>query len=63
MAKKEKKKEDKKKKGEPNVVLERSYNVPLRREWLKSPRYKRSKKAISEVVTLKEYIPFSVFKI
>ena len=25
--------------------LERSYNVPLRHEWLKSPKYKRAKKA------------------
>ena len=35
MAKKEEKK------------IERTYNVPLRREWLKSPKYKRSKKAIT----------------
>ena len=32
------------KKEESDVVLERTYNVPLRREWLKAPKYKRSKK-------------------
>jgi len=37
MAKKEKK---------PEVKLERVYNVPLRRQWLKVPRYKRAKKAV-----------------
>jgi len=26
---------------------EREYNVPLRREWLKTPKYKRAKKAVS----------------
>ena len=26
---------------------EREYNVPLRREWLKAPKYKRAKKAVS----------------
>ena len=35
-----------KKEKEAKIVLERTYNVPLRREWLKSPRYKRSAKAI-----------------
>lgn len=34
-------------------VLEREYNVPLRKEWLKIPRYKRSKKATS---ALKEFL-------
>ncbi len=29
------------------IVLERSYNVPLRKEWLKSPKHKRAQKAIS----------------
>lgn len=29
------------------IVLERQYNVPLRRDWLKVPKYKRAKKAIS----------------
>ena len=36
MAKKEKK---------PEIKLERVYNVPLRKEWLKVPKYKRAKKA------------------
>ncbi len=48
MAKKEKKeKKEEKKKGDAKIVLERSYNIPLRKEWLKSPKYKRSKKAVS----------------
>ena len=34
-----------KKKEEPKTVLERKYVVPLRREWLKTARYKRAKKA------------------
>lgn len=38
MAKKEKK---------PEIKLERVYNIPLRREWLKVPRYKRAKKAVT----------------
>lgn len=29
--------------------LERMYTIPLRREWLKSPRYRRAKKAVSAV--------------
>ncbi|MBU0471166.1 MAG: 60S ribosomal protein L31 [Nanoarchaeota archaeon] len=33
------------KKKEAKIILEREYNVPLRREWLKVPRHKRSKKA------------------
>lgn len=33
--------------------LERSYTVPLRREWLKAPRYKRAKKA---VIALKQFL-------
>jgi large subunit ribosomal protein L31e len=35
------------------VVLERVYNVPLRKGWLKAARYKRSKKAIT---TLREFL-------
>lgn len=31
------------------MVIERTYNIPLRREWLKVPRYKRAKKAIIAV--------------
>ncbi len=27
--------------------LERVYNVPLRKEWLKTPRYKRTKRAVT----------------
>jgi ribosomal protein L31E len=29
------------------IVLERTYNVPLRKEFLKVPKYKRSKKAVA----------------
>lgn len=36
------KKEEKKKK----IVLERTYNVPLRREYLKAPNWKRTPKAV-----------------
>ena len=36
----------KKKDKGPEVKLERQYNVPLRKGWLKSPLYKRSKKAV-----------------
>jgi len=35
------------KKVEDKVVLERNFNVPLRREFLKSPKYKRGKKAVT----------------
>lgn len=28
------------------MALERTYNVPLRREWLKVPKYKRAKRAV-----------------
>lgn len=37
----------KKKEKEAKKTLERTYNVPLRKEWLKSPRWKRTKKAVS----------------
>jgi len=33
------------KKEEVKIVLERKYNIPLRSQWLKVPRYKRAKKA------------------
>ena len=33
------------KKDEPKQVLERTYNVPLRRELLKVPRYRKTQKA------------------
>jgi len=36
----------KKKEKEAKIVLERTYNVPLRREWIKVPRYKKAAKAI-----------------
>ena len=41
------------KKKESKNVLERAYNVPLRREWLKVPKYKRAKKTIK---ALKEFM-------
>ncbi|MFH1770244.1 MAG: 50S ribosomal protein L31e [archaeon] len=47
MADKEDKKEVKK------TVLERVYNVPLRKGWLKAPKYKRAKKAVK---TLREFL-------
>ena len=37
-----KKKEEKK----AEIVLERVYTIPLRREWLKVPKYKRAAKAV-----------------
>ena len=41
--------EKKKEKEEKKVVLERVYVVPLRKEWLKSPKWKRTKKAVKAV--------------
>ena len=38
-----------KKKEEKKIVLERTYNVPLRREFLKAPKWNRTKKAVSAV--------------
>jgi large subunit ribosomal protein L31e len=38
-----------KKEEKAKQVLERTYNIPLRREWLKAPNYRRAKKAISAV--------------
>lgn len=35
------------------MALERTYTVPLRREWLKVPRYRRAKKAIT---ALKQFL-------
>ena len=32
------------------ALLERVYTIPLRREWLKAQRYKRSKKAVAGLV-------------
>lgn len=31
------------------MALERIYNIPLRKEWLKAPKYRRAKKAISAI--------------
>ena len=42
-----------KKKEEPKTVLERTYNVPLRRRWMYVPQYKRAKKAVT---TLKVFL-------
>jgi ribosomal protein L31E len=44
---------DKKKKTEAKLVLERTYVVPLRHEWLKVPMSKRGKKAVK---ALKEFL-------
>ena len=33
--------------------IERTYNIPLRKEWLKKPKYKRAKKAVT---ALKEFL-------
>ncbi|MBW3003539.1 50S ribosomal protein L31e [Candidatus Woesearchaeota archaeon] len=34
-------------------MADRTYNVPLRKEWLKTPKYRRSKKAM---IALKEFL-------
>lgn len=31
------------------AVIERTYTIPLRKEWLKIPKYKRAKKAVTAV--------------
>ena len=31
------------------MALERTYIIPLRKEWLKAPRYKRAKKAVNAI--------------
>lgn len=36
-------------KDEPKVILEREYIIPLRREWLKVPEYKRANKAVKAI--------------
>lgn len=41
------------KKAESKIVLEREYNVPLRRKYLLVPKYKRTNKAVK---TLREFI-------
>lgn len=40
----------KEEKKETKVALERTYIVPLRTEWLKAPRYRRSKKAVNALM-------------
>ncbi len=35
------------------MIIERTYNIPLRKEWLKAPKYKRAKKAI---IAVKEFL-------
>lgn len=42
-----------KKQDDKEGVVERTYNIPLRREFLKVPRYKRAKKAVTAI---KEFI-------
>ena len=39
--------------NEPKILIEREYIVPLRKGWLKVPKYKRANKAVK---TLKEFI-------
>ncbi len=38
-----------KKEIEPKIILEREYIVPLRRQWLKVPEYKRANKAVKAI--------------
>jgi large subunit ribosomal protein L31e len=38
------------KKAESKIVLEREYNIPLRRKFSSSPKYKRAKKAVKTVI-------------
>jgi len=35
------------------MAIERTYNVPLRKEWLKAPKYRRAKKTVA---ALKEFL-------
>ena len=42
-----------KEKKETKIILERVYNVPLRKGWLKAPTHKRAKKAVR---TLREFL-------
>ena len=39
----------KKKEEASKIILERAYNIPLRRETLKAPSYRKAKKAITAV--------------
>jgi len=38
-----------KKETEPKIILERTYIIPLRRQWLKVPEYKRANKAVKAI--------------
>jgi len=38
-----------KKEKEPKIVLERIYIIPLRRQWLKVPQYRRATKAVKAI--------------
>lgn len=38
-----------KKEAEPKVTIERTYVIPLRKEWLKVPEYKRGNKAVKAI--------------
>ena len=38
-----------KKQTEPKIILEREYIVPLRKGWLKVPKYKRANKAVKAI--------------
>ncbi|HII16486.1 TPA: hypothetical protein HA361_01100 [Candidatus Woesearchaeota archaeon] len=44
---------DKKKSSSEKVVLERTYTVPLRKEFMKAPMYRRAKKAMT---ALREFV-------
>lgn len=45
-------------------VLERTYNIPLRKQFLKVPRFRRAKKAISAVrIFLEQHMKSSVIKL
>lgn len=44
--------------------MERIYNIPLRRDWLKSPKWRRSKKAISVIqIYLKKHTKITNIKL
>ena len=38
-----------KKEEAPKIILERTYNIPLRQETLKAPKYRKAKKAVTAV--------------
>ncbi|MBR9675459.1 hypothetical protein GOV05_00430 [Candidatus Woesearchaeota archaeon] len=46
------------------MVLKRTYNIPLRREFQKVPMYKRSKRAVGEVIIfLKKHMKSDIVKV